>query len=127
MKEVFDLDLDYKAIGKRIKAARIKKGVTQDVIAERIGITPQHMSNVETANSKVSLATLVMIANELDVSFDELLCDTLNISKAVYDKEVQELLEDCSTYEVRVLVDILKTTKETIRKNLGYLNNEPKE
>ena len=68
------MDLDYKAIGKRIKAARIKKGVTQDVIAERIGITPQHMSNVETANSKVSLATLVTIANELDVSFDELLC-----------------------------------------------------
>ncbi len=42
------MEVDYKAIGQRIKIARIKKGVTQETVADLIDITPAHMSNVET-------------------------------------------------------------------------------
>lgn len=31
------MELDYKAIGKRIKIARIKKNLTQEAIADKIG------------------------------------------------------------------------------------------
>lgn len=47
------MELDYKAIGKRIKIARIKKNLTQEAIADKIGITPQHVSNIETGNASV--------------------------------------------------------------------------
>ena len=36
------MELDYKAIGKRIKIARIKKNLTQEAIADKIGITQQY-------------------------------------------------------------------------------------
>lgn len=81
------MELDYKAIGKRIKIARIKKNLTQEAIADKIGITPQHVSNIETGNASVSLTTLVAIANTLTVSVNDLLCDTVLISKAVFEKE----------------------------------------
>ena len=71
------MELDYKAIGKRIKIARIKKNLTQEAIADKIGITPQHVSNIETGNASVSLTTLVAIANTLTVSVNDLLCDFL--------------------------------------------------
>lgn len=109
------MELDFKAIGKRIKIARIKKNLTQEVLADKIGVTPQHVSNIETGNSSVSLPTLVAIANILTVSVDELLCDTVLISKAVFEKEAQELFTDCNEYEVRVLVDVMKATKESMR------------
>lgn len=109
------MELDFKAIGKRIKIARIKKNLTQEVLADKIGVTPQHVSNIETGNSSVSLPTLVAIANVLTVSVDELLCDTVLISKAVFEKEAQELFTDCNEYEVRVLVDVMKATKESMR------------
>lgn len=109
------MELDFKAIGKRIKIARIKKNLTQEVLADKIGVTPQHVSNIETGNSSVSLPTLVAIANILTVSVDELLCDTVLISKAVFEKEAQELFTDCNEYEVRVLVDVMKATKESLR------------
>ena len=67
------MELDYKAIGKRIKIARIKKNLTQEAIADKIGITPQHVSNIETGNASVSLTTLVAIANTLTVSVNDLL------------------------------------------------------
>lgn len=109
------MELDYKAIGKRIKIARIKKNLTQEAIADKIGITPQHVSNIETGNASVSLTTLVAIANTLTVSVNDLLCDTVLISKAVFEKEAKELSEDCNEYEIRVLVDVLKATKQSLR------------
>ena len=51
------MELDFKAIGKRIKIARIKKELTQEAVSEKVGVTPQHMSNIETGNSTVSLPT----------------------------------------------------------------------
>ena len=101
------MELDYKAIGKRIKIARIKKNLTQETVADRIGVTPQHVSNIETGNTSVSLTTLV--------SVDELLCDTVLASKPVFEKEAREILEDCNEYEIRVLVDVLKATKISMR------------
>lgn len=109
------MELDFKAIGKRIKIARIKKNFTQEAVADRIGITPQHVSNIETGNSSVSLPTLIAIANMLSVSIDELLCDTVLVSKAVFEKEAKEIFSDCNEYEIRVLVDVLRTTKASMR------------
>ena len=37
------MEVDYKAIGQRIKIARIKKGVTQETVADLIDITPAHI------------------------------------------------------------------------------------
>lgn len=109
------MELDYKAIGKRIKIARIKKNLTQETVADRIGITPQHVSNIETGNTSVSLTTLVAIAHTLTVSVDTLLCDTVLTSKVVFEREASEIFEDCNEYEVRVLVDVLKATKQSLR------------
>lgn len=41
--------IDYCSIGKRIKLTRIKQGVLQKDLAEKIGISKPHMSNIETA------------------------------------------------------------------------------
>ena len=109
------MELDFKAIGKRIKIARIKKNFTQEAVADRIGVSPQHVSNIETGNSSVSLPTLVAIANMLSVSVDELLCDTVLTSKPIFEREAKDIFEDCNEYEVRVLVDVLKATKNSMR------------
>lgn len=117
------MELDFKAIGQRIKIARIRKKLTQDTVSELINITPSHMSNIETGKSSVSLQTLIAIANVLGVSIDELLCDTILESKVVFEKELSEVLKDCNEYEIRVLVDILKASKESIRNVKMFQSN----
>ena len=95
-KDVCAMELDFKAIGKRIKIARIKKNFTQEAVADRIGVSPQHVSNIETGNSSVSLPTLVAIANMLSVSVDELLCDTV-LTSSPYLKEKQKIFSRIAT------------------------------
>ena len=71
------MELDYKAIGKRIKIARIKADLTQERLSEIVGISPTHISNIETGTTKVSLTSIVSIANGLGVTVDDLLCDSV--------------------------------------------------
>jgi transcriptional regulator with XRE-family HTH domain len=116
------VEIDYKAIGQRIKIARIKKGVTQEAVADLIDITPAHMSNVETGKTKVSLPTLIAIANALSVSVDTLLCDNVIASKIVFEKEAKDIFSDCDEYEVRFLVDLMKSAKIAFRKDKDIRN-----
>ena len=62
------MEVDYKAIGQRIKIARIKKGVTQETVADLIDITPAHMSNVETGKTKCSGYCHHTHTSSLDIS-----------------------------------------------------------
>lgn len=110
-------DLDYRAIGKRIRCARNKINITQEVLAEKANLSIPHVSNIETGKTKLSLPAIITIANTLNVSVDELLCDNVIKSKTVFDDEIQRLVSDCDDYEIRILVDIFKAAKTAIRKD----------
>ncbi len=109
------MPVDGKAMGKRIKAARQKADLTQEKLAEMIDVSVVHISNMESGTGSPSLNTFVNIANALNVSSDELLCDSVACCKPVFQKELSETTEDCDEYEVRVLTHIVKAAKEAIR------------
>ena len=117
------MDIDYKAIGKRIKLIRIRRDIKQDTLAEMAELSPSHMSNIETGKTKLSLPMIIALANALKVSVDELLCDNVLHSKAIFAGEAAAVLGDCSDYEIRILVDMLKAAKESLRKNEKFLDS----
>lgn len=120
---VTNMVIDYDAIGLRIKIARIKAKITQESLAKQIGLSPTHVSNIETGNTKLSLPTIINIANVLAVSVDDLLCDNIVKSNHVFNKEAQEILADCSPYDIRILLDILKSTKKALQKDQRFRQN----
>ncbi|MDO4178848.1 MAG: helix-turn-helix transcriptional regulator [Phascolarctobacterium sp.] len=105
-------EIDYKAIGARIKSARIRKGITQGAIAKMAELSTPHISNIETGNTKLGLPTIIHLANVLDVSVDELLCDNIQRSEAIYNNELSELLKDCSVDELHIIAEIAKVIKK---------------
>ena len=111
------MELDYKAIGKRIKIARIKTDLTQEKLSEMVGVSPTHMSNVETGTTRVSLTTIVRIANALGITSDDLLCDSVIKAKVQFEKDIALLLEDCDEYEIRIIKDMIGSLKDTLRRD----------
>ena len=111
------MELDYKAIGKRVKIARIKADLTQERLAELIDISPTHLSNIETGTTRVSLNTIISIANALSVTGDDLLCDNIIMSKVQFEKDIALLLEDCDEYEIRIIKDMIGSLKDTLRRD----------
>lgn len=111
------MELDYKAIGKRIKIARIKADLTQERLAEMVEISPTHMSNIETGTTRVSLTAIVSLANALSVTVDDLLCDSVVKSKVQFEKDIAGILADCDEYEIRMVKDMTQALKETLRRD----------
>ena len=111
------MELDYKAIGKRIKIARIKADLTQERLAEIVEISPTHMSNIETGTTRVSLTAIVSLANALSVTVDDLLCDSVVKSKVQFEKDIAGILADCDEYEIRMVKDMAQALKETLRRD----------
>lgn len=116
------MELDYKAIGKRIKIARIKAGMTQESLCEIVNVSPSHMSNIETGTTKVSLTMIVNIANALSVTVDDLLCENLIYARPQFEKGIQEILDDCDAYEIRVVQNMAKSIVESLRANKRLRN-----
>lgn len=56
-----------------MRPARKAAGMTQEVLAERIDVSPVFCSRVEQGRQLPSLSVLVRIATELDIAVDELL------------------------------------------------------
>lgn len=99
------MEINYKALGKRIKLARIEKELTQEKLAELVGLSPTHMSNIESGTANVSLPSLVNIANALSLSVDDLLSDSVIHAKASLEREFQKMLDSCTEYEMRIVRD----------------------
>lgn len=72
--------VDLSAIGSRIKVARERKHLTQEDLAAIVDLSPTHISVIERGVKPPKLATLVAIANALDVSADTLLQDVVDRS-----------------------------------------------
>lgn len=64
---------DYPEMGERLREARRGRSLSLRVLAERLGVSPSLISQIETGRANPSVSTLYAIANELDVSLDELL------------------------------------------------------
>ena len=109
------MELDYKAIGKRIKFARINADMTQEQLCNVIDLSPSHMSNIETGTTKVSLTTIVNIANALSVTVDDLLCDSVTSARPQFERDIQRLLDGCDEYEIRLARNVIQSVLEAVR------------
>ena len=111
------MELDYKSLGKRVKIARIRAELTQEKLAEAVELSPTHLSNIETGTTRVSLQTMVHLANALGVTADDLLCDSVTHTRLPLENDIAELLGDCDDREIRILRDLLAAAKDSLRRD----------
>lgn len=109
------MDIDYISIGNRIKELRNERKWTQAKLAEKSGVEPSNISHIERAATKLSLPTLVNIANALGVTLDEIAYGSLVKSSHVSIKMIDNILTDCSPEELKSLAEVIKTTKCVLR------------
>lgn len=113
-----DIELDYKALGKRIKEQRLKQHLTQEQLGEIINVNTSNISHIERATTQVSLSSLVKIANALGTTLDQLVCDSLNSVADIYiEQDIANLLEGCSLAERQIIKDIIVATKKSLKEH----------
>lgn len=109
--------MDLKAIGRRIKAAREAKGLTQEALAELVNLSPMHVSVIERGYKPTKMDTFCNIANVPDVSADTLLQDVINRSADSVPSELDGLLKDLPAKERRKIYHCIKAYIDAYHEN----------
>lgn len=95
---------DYKEIGKNIRLMRIRHGISQSELAQRLDVSQTHMSNLEHDRVSVSLRVLLRLAHFFKYSVDTLLGSVLQ------GHVVPEVNND--GYDIEDLALLLKVLKQ---------------
>lgn len=62
-----------KKFGKNVKIERIKKDLTQEKFAEKLGVSANYLACVESGRQNMSLGKILELAETLDIHINELL------------------------------------------------------
>lgn len=100
--------LDYKLIGSRIHDARINKGFTQEVLAEKLDVSIAFLSRVERGTTEINLKRLSQICALLDVTEGDLLNGSSSTSKSYLSSDFSSLLKNCPPEKLKLIYDISK-------------------
>lgn len=118
-----NVDIDNKAIGKRIREEREKLGLSREEFAEIIGLSDYYVGQLERGERQMSLPVLVKMSGCLHVSLDYLIfgetaynahyvcdaCKTYDTAGGCKDTEIDELLDKCSPKELELVKKLIKT------------------
>jgi len=62
-----------KQFGRNVKAERVRKGYSQEALAEKIGVNREYISRIERGMQNMSLARITILANFLETDINNLL------------------------------------------------------
>jgi len=106
-------DID-KHIGERLKEIRKRKGMTQEDLASKLGMTFQQIQKYENGKNRISFSNMVELSRYLGVSLDSFL-DSPALVSGLGDKE-QNVISQKETDELLKVYYSLEDPK--LRKNL---------
>ena len=101
--------IDYKELGKRIRAERRKQDFTQEKLAEMADISDSFLGHIERGGRTLSIETLAKLANALNMSIEYIVCGEFNYQPDMLPEEILDALNRMSGSQRKVFLDITKT------------------
>ena len=109
------MNLNMKEIGKRISDRRKKLGIKQNILAEKLDISNNHMS--ENGKATPSVALFVKICDELNVTPGFLLLGSMHSNRV--SKDASDLLQKCSDQEIEMIMQLVQHFVELREQKVG--------
>ena len=103
---VINMDYDRKSVGDRIAHRRKSLHIKQNILAERLEISNNHLSAIETGKVSPSFDLFLSICKELNVTPDYLILGAMR-SKNI-PKSIEEGLRLCSQDDLSLIYAIVQ-------------------
>ena len=94
------------ALGIRLRAARLRRKMTQPMLAERVGVSVPTIGKLEDGDPSTSLATMLRVLSALGLAADiDLLAAQDTLGRSLQDSELKRAMPK------RVKINLLQTQK----------------
>ena len=102
--------MDYGLLGKRVREERHKLKLTQENLAEKVGVSVAFIGQIERGERSLSLDTLVKLAVQLGVTVDYLLQDSIQLDDAQFIDQIKQIMLHRTAKEKQMALDLIKLT-----------------
>lgn len=100
--------LDYNIIGERLKKARLKSGMTQEKLAEKLDVSVAFLSRIERGSSHINLKRLNQLCAILGVSESYVLSGVATQPSNYLNEDFKELFANCPAEKLKLIYNIAK-------------------
>ena len=104
-----------KIFGKILRDARKTKKMTQEELAERLGISLKYISRIENGNNGVKTQTLIRYMNILGITPNTIYASFITNEEAAKNVEISEKIVNLSDEKkdfINAIIDLLENLEE---------------
>lgn len=102
--ESLDMPQIYRELGKAIKRQRKIRKLTQETLADRVGITPQYLSRIECGVVRPTLDLIYEISRVLECSVYVLLPSSLEPQRGFLSEDISYRMNHCTEHQKMLLL-----------------------
>lgn len=101
-------------LGNAVRAARKDKHLSQEVLAERIGVCKRTIIDIENSVGNPKFEILYLLVRELNLPLAQVFYPEL-----IENTKLKELLlhevDNCTEYEIKIILSVVKSLKYTLQ------------
>ncbi len=103
------------ALGSVVRATRKSKNLSQEALAEKLGVCKRTIMDIEKDTGNPKFELLCMLVRELDLPLYHVFYPEMTESSEMKNVLMKEL-SDCSDYELKVILAVVKSLRHTLKK-----------
>lgn len=100
--------MDRKLLGRRIREERLRIGLTQEQIAEKVNVSTTYIGFIERGERSVTLEKLILLAECFQLPIDDLLHDAQTQEPESKERQLKMLWNMASCEEQDTILSIIK-------------------
>lgn len=106
------------ALGSNVRETRKRRNLSQEALAEKIGVCKRTIIDIEKNAGNPKFKVLYMLVRELDLPLYQVFYpESTDKSVELKNMLIQEL-SSCSEYEMRVILSVIKSLRDTLKHDM---------
>lgn len=102
------------ALGNIVRKIRKSKNLSQEALAERIGVCKRTIIDIENNTGNPKFEILCPLVRELDLPLYQVFYPEVSENSELKNVLIQEL-GNCSEYEMKIILSVVKSLRYTLR------------
>lgn len=102
------------ALGDAVRAIRKSKNLSQEALAEKIGVCKRTIIDIEKNTGNPKFEILCMLVRELDIPLYQVFYPEMEENIEIKNILMQEL-NGCSEYEMKIILSVVKSLRDTLK------------
>ena len=102
------------ALGNAVRATRKSKNLSQEALAERLGVCKRTIIDIEKNIGDPKFELLCMLVRELDLPLYQVFYPETTEHLEIKNVLMKEL-SSCTEYEMRIIVSVVKSLRDTLK------------